>query len=178
MRKKKIIILLTILFIAKVGITLNNHSQEPNWGDSPEEVSQKINLKKKVSLIKINKKSQLNPFLKYITSIDETLSNKIKIFKINGNPDKEFHFINKKLFSITLDYKSIKKAEFRIIKAKYIKKFTKWEKNKNQYGISYLFEDRNSKIIIQLKRDNNKNMRCRIYLYAKKIFRILLKENL
>ncbi len=175
--------LLTILIMATTLATTVNSKEsylflKTKWGTTPEMVSKKINLKNEIKLNLIDKKAQLNPFLKYITSIDANLSKKIKILKVNGSPAQEYHFISNKLFAITQDYKNINKNEFQKLKKRLKTQFGKWEKNKNQYGTTYHFEDKNSKIIVQLKNKNKNSANCRVYLYAKKIFRILLKENL
>jgi len=173
---KKFIKIITITMVLLAGITIYSQNQDYKWGTSYEEFLSTIDKSKKIIAFKPSEKPRYkNIIMNYITAIDAKFKTKISILRVDGDPKIDYMFINKKFYSVLIDYGKIdNNSELKIIKDLNNKYGTPSIQKSKDFFI-YAYTNQNLKILFYRKKINNK-IKCKEFIYAKKLFRMLLME--
>jgi hypothetical protein len=173
--KKKIIII--ILIFASTGVFSQEYPQKLQWGLQFDELSKVIpqNIKQTVFTPK-QKPGYSNKILSFITAIDENYSDKIKILKAVSSNTTDFLFFNNKLYSTLVEWESIDEKSMKKIEAELLASFGQPSTQQSDNLLINSYANTTTKVLLYKKKTGDGKWSCRVYYYAKKLFKMLILE--
>ncbi len=173
--KKKIIII--ILIFAATGIFAQDYPQKLEWGIQFEEITKDIpqNVKQTVFTPK-QKPEYTNKILSFIIAIDEKYSDKIKILKAVSSNTADFLFFNNKLYSTLIEWENIDDKSIKKIEAELLASFGNPSAQQSDNLLINSYANSTTKVLLYKKKTGDGKWSCRIYYYAKKLFKMLILE--
>ena len=116
-----------------------------------------------------------NKIMNFIVAIDNSLKSKIFVLRSKSKPTKDFLFVNNRLYSIMENHGRISNDNLNIIINRLTITYDKPNIQKDKFMIVYSYFDKHTKVLVYAFKKNN-NIKCRVYHYAKNLFKMLINE--
>jgi hypothetical protein len=173
--KKKIIIIL--LIFAYTGIFAQDYPQKLQWGLGFDDLSKQIPSEIKQTVFTPKQKPEYsNKILSFITAIDESYNDKIKILKAVSTNTTDFLFFNNKLYSTLIEWESIDEKSMKKIETELQASFGQPAIQQSENLMINSYANSTTKVLLYKKKTSDGKWSCRVYYYAKKLFKMLILE--
>jgi len=168
-----IVLLMLISSVSMSGSTLTNNA----WGNLLAKV--KSTLPPGTEFLEFTpgeRPKYKNRILSYITAIDNKLADKIIILRVKAAPETDYLFVNNKLYSIIENWGDIDQKTEMEIQVNLKKQFGESRVQKDNNFYIYSYDGDKTKVLWYLMKVPGKKSSCKIYYYAKQLFRLLISE--
>lgn len=117
-----------------------------------------------------------NKIINYITAVDEGVIEKIIILQTNSAPITDYLFVNNKLYTSLEDWGDIDSAKHTSLKNKLDSQYGTPSLQQDGSISVYSYSDSKTKVIFYSKKVSGTKYSCRVYFYAKQLFRLLIVQ--
>ncbi|MBP7735503.1 MAG: hypothetical protein KA369_05970 [Spirochaetes bacterium] len=117
-----------------------------------------------------------NKILSYITAIDNKLIDKIIILRIQSKPVIDYLFVNDKLYTIMENWGNVDPKTEKEIQANLTRQFGQPLVQQDRNFFIYSYNTDKTKVLCYLMKSTDGTSKCKVYYYAKQLFRMLITE--
>jgi len=117
-----------------------------------------------------------NKIVSYITAIDEAYINNIVVLRSKTSPPVDYLFVKNRLYTTLEEWGEVDTVKHDQILDSLNKKYGNPSRQQDQEITIYSYSDTKTKVIYFTKRVSGKKYACRVYYYARQLFRLLILD--